>query len=41
MMSYVELLLCHLLVAMGAVGGAMYLIGRLILKLIDNKGDIG
>lgn len=41
MISYVEFLLCHLLVAMGVVGGAMYLVGRLIQKLIENKGDVG
>ena len=40
-MSYVEVLLCYLLVAMVVVGGGLYGIGRLILKLIENKGDIG
>jgi len=41
MISYAEFLLCHLLVAMGVVGGAMYGIGRLIAYLIEHKGDIG
>ena len=40
-MSYVEVLLCYLLVAMVVVGGALYGIGRLILKLIENHGDVG
>ena len=41
MMSYVEVLLCYLLVGMAVVGGVMYGIGRLIVYLIEHKGDIG
>jgi len=40
-MSYVEVLLCYLLVAMVVVGGGLYGIGRLIVYLIEHKGDIG
>lgn len=40
MVSYVEYLLCHLLAAMVVVGGALYGIGRLIQKLIENHWDI-
>ena len=40
MMSYVEVLLCYLLVAMVVVGGGLYGIGRLIQKLINNKWEI-
>lgn len=41
MVSYVEYLLCHLLVAMVVVGGSLYGIGRLIVYLIEHKGDVG
>lgn len=41
MMSYVEVLLCYLLVGMVVVGGALYGIGRLIAYLIEHKGDVG
>ncbi len=41
LMSYVEVLLCYLLVAMVVVGGVLYGIGRLIVYLIEHKGDIG
>lgn len=39
-MSYVEVLLCYLLVGMVVVGGVLYGIGRLILKLIKNKWEV-
>ena len=40
-MSYVEYLLCVILIACGLVGSAMFLIGWLVMKLIDSKWDIG
>ena len=39
-MSYVEYLICCLLLACGLVGSAMFLIGWLIAYLIEHKGDI-
>ena len=40
-MSYVEYLVGCLLIACGLVGSAMFLIGWLVMKLIDSKWDIG
>ena len=40
-MSYVEYLISYLLLACGLVGSAMFLIGWLVMKLIDSKWDIG
>lgn len=39
-MSYVEVLLCYLLVGMVVVGGGLYGIGRFIQKLINNKWEV-
>lgn len=38
-MSYVEVLICYLLVAMVVVGGVLYGIGRLIAYLIEHKDE--
>lgn len=39
-MSYVEYLVCLVLVASALVGGALFCIGWLIVYLIKHKGDI-
>lgn len=39
-MSYVEYLLCHLLIASGIVASVLYIIGSLIAWLIDHHWEI-
>lgn len=41
MTSVVEIITAGVILASVVVGGGMYLIGRLILKLIEHKGDVG
>lgn len=40
MMSFVEVLLCYLLVAMVVVGGALYGLVRLIIWMNDHHWEI-
>ena len=41
MVNTVEIITAGVILASVVVGGGMYLIGRLILNLIENHGDVG